>query len=208
MKTVFLKTIISLIFITLFFTKDIIYNFFDKDIFYPETVINNYKKLNENEESTYESANFSLSLTRVLYRDIYSFKKEITIYKGSNDGIKENMAVINEEGLVGIISKVNKETSVVKLLTNSDTSISIMVNNSYGLLKYENNNLIITNLTDHTLVQSSNEVYSSGLANLYKGINIGVVESKIESNLKNTFVVNSKVDFNNLDYLYIIKDVK
>ena len=77
----------------------------------------------------------------------------INIDKGSKDGLKEDMAVITKNGLIGKLTKVYNHSSEVKLITSDDVnykvSVSLRVNkrdfyailNGYdpetGLLKVE-----------------------------------------------------------------------
>ena len=47
--------------------------------------------------------------SELLLRDIYNFHETIVIKYGKDKNIKEGMAVVSENGLLGIISKVNKK---------------------------------------------------------------------------------------------------
>ena len=76
-----------------------------------------------------------MKLTKVVYRDPYHFFDTITILKGKEEGILENAAVIDGQNLIGIIEEVNDHSSIVKLLTNQQTSISVKINDAYGILK-------------------------------------------------------------------------
>ena len=138
-------------------------------------------------------------LTKVKYRDIYKYKNEITIYKGYNDGIKEENGVINDTGLVGIVIKSNKETSVVRLITNNDSNISVKINNNYGILKY-NGSLYIDDLVGK--VSNGDLVYTSGLGSIMENILVGSVVDVTNGVIK----VESIVDMNTINYLYVIED--
>lgn len=90
---------------------------------------------------------YTLEHSKVLYKDIYNLNKQITIYKGSNQNVQENNLVINEKGLVGIVRKVNKNSSVVDLLEKDGLNLSVKINNSYGILKYKNQELIVEGIS-------------------------------------------------------------
>ena len=82
----------------------------------------------------------------VIERNRMYWFNTITLNKGTNSGIKEDMAVITGSGLIGRINKVSKTTSEVKLITTSDINnkISVMIKNNddtiYGILSgYDNN---------------------------------------------------------------------
>ncbi len=206
MKNIWIKTIYIIIFLILFLTKDNIYLLFENITFIPDNATNKYCELNSIDEY-FVNELYDLEYTKVLYRDIYNFKKEITIYKGHNYGIKEDMAVIDESGLIGIITDVYDTSSKVMLLTNKDISLSVKINDDYGLLKYENNNIIISNLTTNS-ININSEIYTSGLANIYEGIKIGNVLKKDTTTSKDNYIVNEYGDLYDINFLAVIKDVK
>ena len=54
----------------------------------------------------------------------------VTVNKGTKDGIKKNMGVIEEKGVVGYIFRVNKHTSQVLLLSDRDAVIPVKIQRS------------------------------------------------------------------------------
>ncbi|GGJ84132.1 cell shape-determining protein MreC [Lentibacillus kapialis] len=56
----------------------------------------------------------------VISRSTERWIEQVTINKGTQDGIEENMAVITAKGMVGKVEKPSKFTSTVKLLTGFD----------------------------------------------------------------------------------------
>ena len=66
-------------------------------------------------------------LAKVMLRDIYGFYDELVLNVGTNVGVEVNDAVLNYNGLVGIVTKVEKNKCNVKLLTN-DFNISVRIN--------------------------------------------------------------------------------
>ena len=79
---------------------------------------------------------------KVILRDQATWNNEITIDKGSKEGIKAGMAVESTNGMVGKIKSVSAHTSVVKLLTSEDklnsASIKILLDekkSSLGVLQ-------------------------------------------------------------------------
>ena len=101
-----------------------------------------------------EKSNLEFFVSKVKYRDIYNFKEEITIFKGKHAGLKEGLAVIDSQGLIGVIIKVKNNSSLVRLITNKESNISVKINNTYGILKMQNNNLVVTNITNYDEVKN------------------------------------------------------
>jgi len=216
MKEIYKTTTIFLIFFIVFLFKESIYEVIIK--------VNNLDKLDKSiikiKESYYEEEyktllktinvidenEFSYVYSKVLYRDIYNYFDEITILKGYNDNIKNNSAVINENGLIGTINKVNKNSSVVNLITNKNSQISIKVNNVYGILKSENNDLIITGINNYENVHIGDIVFTSGIGSLPENIKVGTISNikKDKLGLEQKIIVSSDVDFDNVKYIAIL----
>ena len=98
----------------------------------------NYQALYENaqreNEELRELLNMNESLTgfnrisaKVIGRDSTYWNDQVTLNVGTNDGIEEDMVVMNSQGVIGKIQKVQDSTSVVKLLTCEDKNNKVAV---------------------------------------------------------------------------------
>ena len=125
-------------------------------------------------------------ITRIKNRSINDFYKYIMIYNNKNCYLNKNDIVVNAEGLIGFISKTNKISSSVKLLTNSDTNLSIRINNNYGTLFAKNGKLYAKDFVNTSDIEVGSRVYTSGLTNIPKDLLIGTVSKTI---LKNNVLV-------------------
>lgn len=166
-------------------------------------------KLNSDLKTNYINAS-------VIIRNIGYYYNELTIDKGEKNKVKKNMAVINEDGLVGVISKTSDLNSVVKLITTNDTnnkiSVKIKVDNDYlyGLMigydsKYKY--FIVEGIADNKEIPKESIVTTTGLGNdIPSGILIGkVVDIKKDNfDLSRTLLVKSNVNFDNINYVTII----
>lgn len=143
----------------------------------------------------------------------------ITINKGKSEGIKTGMAVVTADGLIGKISKVTKKTSEIKLLTADDitykTSVVIRIDEKdyYAILNgYDkNDNLLkLTGIDKSVKLEQGAIVLTSGLGSMPQGIYIGTVESeKLDQyNLSKVVNIKSSQDFNNINYVTILKESK
>ena len=145
----------------------------------------------------------------ILSRNKSYWFNTITIDKGKSSGIRNNMAVITKNGLIGKINKVSDNSSEVKLITSDDVnykvSVAINILNGYdketGLIK-------ATGIDKTTLVNTGDVVLTSGLGGLFPGgIYIGVVD-KIESdkyNLSKTIYIKTNQNFNDIHYVTVLK---
>lgn len=165
-----------------------------------------YDELNDFKESMSLYASYNYLVTRVIFRENYFYDAEIIIEKGSNDGIKKGMAVVNENGLVGIVSDVLNETSKMKLLYNVD-NLSVDVNGVYGKLVYEDGNLMIKDISRDIVINLNDEVYTAGLGNIKEKLYIGKVSKVKDGVIEKEIIIESSVDFDHLNYLLIVGDL-
>lgn len=155
-----------------------------------------------------EDIDYEYIVSRVKYRDVLDFTDRLQIFKGTNHGIEDNQAVINDKGLIGIIKNADKSTSEVELITNKNSKISVRINNSYGILKYINNQLIVGDITNTEEINVGDKIYTSGLANLPGEIYVGIVKEKGLDSLEIEQIINVEpaVDFNNITYIMVVKE--
>ncbi len=138
---------------------------------------------------------------KVIERNIYNFFDEIIINKGSSEGIEKGMAVINSKGLVGVISKTFSHTSYVDLITNGDLSISVKVNNSYGILK----NGHITNIVNYSDIDEGTPIYTSGLTKVVEGIKVGDVRKvSLDKYQLEKIIDVDIIPLENLNFVFVI----
>lgn len=227
MKKYLVNILIVAIFLICLFLSDYLFLIFGK------TNYHNYET-NKIEVSTLQSENkalqkelnqvrslngldnyqaYDILKTEILLRDVYNFHETVTIKYGQDKSLKKGMAIVAENGLVGIIEKVNKKTSVVKLLTAHDSSISVQIGENYGALNsYDQKSqyLIANNFNNYELIMKEEEVYTSGLGLIPQGLYIGKVEhtKDTKENIAQEVFIKSNVDFGNLKYLAIIRGIK
>ena len=136
-------------------------------------------------------------VSKVIVRDLYSFYDEVILNVGG-DKVNEKDIVIVEDSLVGIVYKVNKNTSKVRLLS-SDFNISVRINDVYGNF----NNGIVTMIDKYSDIKKGDLVYTSGLDDVLGDIYIGKVSSVSEDKENLGLIV--EVDYkDNYDLNYVI----
>lgn len=159
--------------------------------------ISNYKKVNAN----------------VIIRNIHSWYNTITLDKGSSVGIKKEQAVISENGLIGSVMEVTKETATVRLLTSNDLrrKISVSVKNGetylYGLLTNYNNFYKVDSITDNMEIEVGSSVYTTGFGNLFPaGLKIGTVDrvEKDQFDLARVVYVDPISNLENINYVSVL----
>ena len=123
------------------------------------------------------NSEFKIVNASVIERNRSYWFNSLTIDKGKIAGIEVDMAVINKDGLIGRISKVNKLTSEIKLITTNDVNskISVVIENGdenvYGIMSgYDSNNneLLITLTTKNIDIKNDSLVKTTGLGGVFQ----------------------------------------
>jgi len=163
------------------------------------------------------NSDFSIINASVLERNRNYWFNSLTIDKGTNDGIVVDMAVINHDGLIGRISKVNKLTSEIKLITTNDVNskVSVFIDNDgkniYGIMNgYDSDNdaLMITLTTKNIDIEKGALVKTTGMGGVFpSGILIGeVISSKSDNyDVGKIVLVRPMAKINNLRYVSVLK---
>ena len=116
------------------------------------------------------------------------------------------MPVIDDNGLIGIISSVKKNTSIVKLITNKTTNISVKINDSYGILKSLDGKVFVSDFSYYDNINIGDKIYTSGIGNIKGDIYIGeVIDIKLnETEIEKIVEVKLAGNINKLNYLYVV----
>ena len=175
------------------------------------------KMLQEELDIEYSLTDYEYLNATITSRNIGFWYNTITIDKGSYNGVREDMIVINSKGLIGRIVSTTNFTSSVKLITTNDTNnkLSVLVTNSdyslYGLLynyNIEEGVLEVEGISNTEVVNINDLVYTSGMGGIFpSGILIGTV-SAIDTDaygLSKIIKVKPAVDFSSLNYVTVLK---
>jgi len=162
------------------------------------------KKLNKLKYEGYE-----LKFAKVITRNKLYWFNELTINLGSKDKVKIGDAIVSENGLIGRISQVSKNTSVVNLITSEvRNKTSIIVETPKGektgvITGYKEGFLTAEGMTNYDGVNVGDKVYTSGLGNFPKGIFIGTVEKQENNNYETSNIIYIKSN-QNLENIYLV----
>ena len=159
-----------------------------------------------------KESNYNIIISTVINRD--DWYKYLTINKGKKDNIKKNMAVIDNNGLIGKIIEVGDNYSIVSLVTsnldNNKTSVSIGNNNYFGILSGYNKNtrtLIVDTVSKNSNIKIGDKVYTNGLGKIIpEGICIGeVIDIKLdELELSKVLSIKTSINYDDIKYVGVI----
>ena len=148
----------------------------------------------------------------VINKDITNYSKTIVINVGKDDGIKENMTVIADEGLVGNVISVTSNTAKVQTIVDTASSTSAIASSTRDSMICkgtidETNSLKASYISIDANIIEGDSVETSGMGGIYpKGIHIGKVTEVNEGKNKidTTVKVKTAVDFEKLETVLII----
>jgi rod shape-determining protein MreC len=145
------------------------------------------------------------------------FEQLIVVSVGSADGVVKDAPVVNDEGLVGRVTKVMRDQSRVTLLTDKESAVSAydIRTEAYGSIRHgagSGDSLILDRVPKAERVQKDDVVVTSGrrfglLPSIYpRGIPIGVVKSVGQNDIDvhQQIQVQPFVDFSSLDSVLVL----
>lgn len=156
---------------------------------------------------------------RIIARESNGWYNVFTIDKGSEDGIEENMNVMAGNGLVGIVVSVRKNSATVRSIIDDNSKVSGMFLKSSDtcVVSGDLNSMItggrikVSMIPLDANVSESDEIVTSHISDKFQqGILIGyVTDIKIDSsNMTKTAYLTPVVDFEHLDEVLIITELK
>ena len=177
--------------------------------------LNEMKKLLELNSTLGESSYLNAT---VVNRNLGYWYNTVTIDKGSKNGVKKDMAVIVNEGLIGKVIKTTNFNSTVKLITSDDAnnkiSVKIQIGKNdyvYGLLSGYNEKkqvFTIEGISSNKKIPEDSIVTTTGLGDIFpSGIVIGKVTGSKTDNfdLARTVDVKGSADFDDITYVTVLK---
>ncbi|MEG1141019.1 MAG: rod shape-determining protein MreC [Clostridia bacterium] len=158
-----------------------------------ERLLAENNKLNNLLKISNTYTHFNLIHSKIIIRNHDNFNETFVIDIGYKDGVKVNDTVIHEAGLVGYLSKVDDNTSVVTTLLDPKTSVSVNIStiNEPAIVKGDlelksKNNLKLEYIPIDTEISIGDKLYTSGLGSMYKesillGSIISIINKKNDS---------------------------
>jgi len=138
----------------------------------------------------------------------------VTLNKGRKHGIREEMAVISANGVVGVIYRASSHYSTVISLLNRDFRLSAKIkkNDYYGSLYWTGENYrhaILSEIPYHVELQIGDTIVTSGYSSIFpEGLLVGVI-SGFEQAQGNFYIIDVElsVDFRKLTHVNVIQNL-
>ncbi len=148
----------------------------------------------------------------VIQRDISNYSKVIIINVGEKDGVKVNMPVISEKGLVGYVISVTDNTAKVQTIIDTSSTVSSAIVSTRDSIITRgiigaNRELKATFIPTNATVLEGENIETSGIGGIYpKGIHIGTIKKVVETkNITDRYaIIETAVDFEKLETVLVI----
>ncbi len=148
----------------------------------------------------------------VINKDVGNYSNTVVINVGEKDGIKENMTVIAQEGLVGHVISTTESTAKVQTIVDTATAVTGTISTTKDAIiiqgTLESDKILNATYipTDASILQGDS-VETSGIGGIYpKGIHIGTIKEIINTNniIDRYATVETAVDFSKLATVLVI----
>ena len=157
---------------------------------------------------------YSFITAHVINNTITKSHNYITLNKGTEDELRPEMGVVDQNGVVGIVNVVGPHSARVISLLNPFLRLSCKVkgHNHVGSLVWQGNDYtyaILEELPRHAEFQNGDTIVTSGYSTVFpEGVPVGVVEEGMKEHDENFYALKVRLftDFATLSTVRVIRD--
>lgn len=160
------------------------------------------------------SKRFDYVMASVINNNTRHPRNYFTIDKGSEDGLKTGMGVVDQDGVVGIINVTGPHISRAISLLNETQHFSVKIKCTpfVGSLSWEGNDPTVAYVEEiprHVVYNIGDTIVTSGYSTTFpEGLPVGVILNRVRSHDDSffTFKVRLTSDFKSLSTVRVIRD--
>lgn len=157
-------------------------------------------------------SNYKVRQAKVIKNSYTKQENFLTLNRGSFDGIRTDMGVISDRGVVGIIEKTTKNFATVISILHTKNPMNGKIKNSehFGSITWDGKNAGYVQLNDIpklTTLKKGDTIVTGAQTEIFpENIPIGKVDKIFEEKGTNKFVINVRLfnDMTGLGYVYIV----
>ena len=160
--------------------------------------------------------NFNVVVAKTVKNSFNKRANYITINAGSLAGIKTDMGVVNDKGIVGLIEKTSANFSTIQSILNTKSKINAKIKNSdhFGSLVWDGKNVGFAQLIDVPRLASlrkGDSIVTGGNSDIFpENIPIGKIDKIFIDKKTNYYTINVRLfnDMTSIGYVYVIENKK
>ena len=151
-----------------------------------------------------------------MIKNTYAFPKNyLTLNKGQEDLLREDLGVITSKGVVGIIDKTSSKYARVISMLNIKSKINAKLkkSNHFGTLEWDGespNTVQLYDIQDLVKLSEGDTVVTSGYSSIFpENIPIGAIKSYELNDTKDLHIIQVNLfnDMTNLRHVHIIENL-
>ena len=177
-------------------------------------ILRKYEDIELHQKDTVSA--YSYTIAHVVKNSINHAENYITLDKGSADGIKQDQGVADQNGVVGIVSRVSEHYALVISLLNPKLRLSVALknNDSYGSLWWDGNSVehaLLEDLPRTVKFEKGDTVVTTSYsASFPQGIPVGTVEDSYETDNNSFLTLRIKLftDFDRINSVHVIDNAE
>lgn len=157
---------------------------------------------------------YQVVVANIIFDSMNNWEEIYVIDKGSKDGIKPNMAVITQDGLVGYIESTTESTAKMVSILDAGNAVSSRSTRTRDAVICKGNislkdedKLKVTSIPIGVEFVQGDKIETSGMGGVYpKGIAIGEIEEFVvkKNPADNEAILKTYVDFSKLETVAVI----
>lgn len=165
-------------------------------------------------DSVYQQQYFYIS-ARIINNSVNKQYNYITLNRGRRDGLLPDMAVITDDGAVGIVQNVSNNFALVVSVLNRKIGISAKIkkNGYFGSARWDGedyNKIKLKEIPNHVHLEPGDTVVTSGFSTIFpEGIPIGVISDFKQESGTNFYDITLRLttNFKNISHVYVVGDL-
>lgn len=166
-------------------------------------------------DSIYFNQKYSYTNAKIINNDYIKTNNFITIDKGSENLVVKDLGVINNKGVIGIISKSSNYYATVMSILNENTKINgrLKKNNHYGSISWNGKDYRVVQLEDiprQANLKIGDTIITGGRSHIFpEGVLIGKIKDyELLNNNYNTINVELFNDMSAIRYVNIVTNLE
>ncbi len=153
-------------------------------------------------------------VSKVIHNSYNVTENYLTLNSGDLAGIKTDMGVVNNLGIVGIVANTSKNYATVQSILNFKSKINAKIkkSNHFGTLQWDGKSTGFVQLIDVprlASVRKGDTIVTGGQSDIFpENIGVGTIDKAYIDNISHFYTLKIKLfnDMTNLGHVYIIKN--
>ena len=158
---------------------------------------------------------YNFTVAKIINNNYTKRNNFLTLNKGTNQGVKVDMGVINSRGIIGVIKSTSNNYATVLSILNSNSKINVRLKNSdhFGTMVWDAKSYLNTQIIDiprQASIKVGDTVITGGKSVIFpEGIPVGTISDfDIKNNQYNKINVALFNDMSAIGYVQVVENLQ